>query len=92
VQTFSLGWHLAMQENIPDEMLPRAYSYDQLGSFAAIPVGQLAVGPLAEVYGVGQVILVAGVAYIVICLATLLSRAVRDLPRAGAPDLAAVPR
>lgn len=87
IQTFSLGWHLAMQENIPDDMLSRAYSYDQLGSFAAIPVGQLAVGPLAETYGVGRIILVAGVVYVVVCLATLLSRAVRELDRVPTPDL-----
>ncbi|HEY0889608.1 MAG TPA: MFS transporter [Nocardioides sp.] len=81
IQTYSLGWHLAMQEHIPDELLSRAYSYDQLGSYAAIPIGQLAVGPLAELYGVGPVISVAGLAYVVICLATLLSGTVRGLPR-----------
>lgn len=81
IQTYSLGWHLAMQEHIPDELLSRAYSYDQLGSYAAIPIGQLAVGPLAELYGVGPVISVAGLAYVVICLATLLSGTVRGLRR-----------
>lgn len=81
IQTFSLGWHLAMQENIPEELLSRAYSYDQLGSFVAIPIGQLTMGPLAELYGLGPVILVAGLAYVAICLATLLSGAVRGLQR-----------
>lgn len=81
VQTFSLGWHLAMQENVPDEMLSRAYSYDQLGSFIAIPIGQLAMGPLAAIYGLAPVLLMAGTAYVAICLLTLLSRSVRQLPR-----------
>jgi len=81
VQVFSLGWHLAMQENVPDEMLSRAYSYDQLGSFAAIPLGQVAVGPLAAAYGLSQVLLVLGVAYVAICLVPLLNRTVRTLPR-----------
>ena len=40
-----MGWNLAMQENIDDDMLSRAYSYDALGSFVAMPIGQLAVGP-----------------------------------------------
>ena len=44
-EVFSMGWNLAMQEHVPDEMLSRAYSYDALGSFVAIPVGQIAFGP-----------------------------------------------
>jgi len=81
IVAFSLSWHLAMQENIPEEMLSRAYSYDQLGSFAAIPVGQLAVGPLAHAFGAVPVLVVAGVAYVVVSLLTLLSREVRLLDR-----------
>jgi len=81
IEVFSLGWSLAMQEHVPDEMLSRAYSYDALGSFVAIPVGQLAVGPLGAAYGVREVLLVCGLAYAVICLATLGSRSVRDLQR-----------
>ena len=82
-QVFGLGWDLAMQENVPDEMLSRAYSYDMLGSFVAIPVGQLAVGPLAVLFGVQPVMLGAGVLYVAIALVTLASRSVRTLPRAA---------
>jgi MFS family permease len=82
IEVFGLGWNLAMQEHVPDEMLSRAYSYDALGSFAAIPVGQLAVGPLAAAFGVQETILVSGILYALICLATLGSRSVRDLRRA----------
>ena len=82
IEVFGLGWNLAMQENIPDEMLSRAFSYDALGSFVAIPIGQLVAGPLALAFGIERVILVAGVALVAIALLTLLSRAVRDLPRA----------
>ncbi len=34
-----MGWNLAMQENVEDDMLARAYSYDALGSFVVMPVG-----------------------------------------------------
>jgi MFS family permease len=85
LEVFSLGWNLAMQEHVPDEMLSRAYSYDSLGSFIAIPIGQLAAGPLALAFGIQETILAAGVLYVLICLATLGSRSVRDLQRAGAP-------
>lgn len=81
IQLVGLSWDLAMQEHVPDEMLSRAYSYDMLGSFVAIPVGQLIVGPLAAVFGVEEVMLVAGIAYAALALATLASRSVRDLPR-----------
>lgn len=82
LEVFVLAWNLAMQENIPDDMLSRAYSYDALGSFAAIPVGQLAVGPLAAAVGLQRTILVAGVVYLVVVALVLTSRAVRTLPRA----------
>jgi MFS family permease len=82
MEVFGLGWSLAMQEHVPDEMLARAASYDALGSFIAIPVGQLAVGPLGAAFGVQDTMLVCGVFYVLICLATLGSRSVRDLQRA----------
>ena len=51
-----MGWNLAMQENIEDSMLSRAYSYDALGSFVAMPVGQLAYGPLGAAFGYEEVL------------------------------------
>ena len=81
MEVFSMGWNLAMQENIPEAQLSRAYSYDALGSFAAMPLGQLAYGPLGELFGYADVLAVSGILYVVICLAALTSRSVRDLPR-----------
>jgi MFS family permease len=81
LEVFSLGWNLAMQEQVPDEMLARAYSYDSLGSWIAMPIGQLAAGPLAVAFGTRHTILAAGILYVVLCLATLGSRSVRDLQR-----------
>ena len=51
IEVFGMGWNLAMQENIDDDMLSRAYSYDALGSFVAMPIGQLACGPLGAAFG-----------------------------------------
>ncbi|MBJ7356191.1 MFS transporter [Nocardioides sp.] len=80
-QVFNLGWDLAMAEHVPDEMLSRAYSYDMLGSFIAIPVGQLLFGPLGLAFGIQPVMLVSGIAFIAISLLTLTSRSVRELQR-----------
>ena len=79
IEVFSLGWNLAMQENVPEEMLSRAYSYDALGSFVAIPVGQLLAGPLGDWFGPRPVLVASGVAYAALCLLTLASPAVRNL-------------
>jgi MFS family permease len=83
IEVFSMGWNLAMQENIDDEMLSRAYSYDALGSFVAMPIGQLLWGPLAVWLGSGRVLVGSGVAYALICALVLCSRSVRDLPRSA---------
>ncbi len=78
---FGMGWNLAMQEHVPPEMLSRAYSYDALGSYLAIPLGQVAFGPLGVAFGYRDVLVVSAVAYVVICLLVLSSRSVRDLRR-----------
>jgi MFS family permease len=85
MEFFGVGWSLAMQENIAEDKLSRAYSYDALGSFVAIPLGQLAIGPIGAAWGLQPVITVAAVAYAAVCLATLLSRPVRTLERHEAP-------
>ncbi len=84
IELFTLGWTLAMQEHIEARMLSRAYSYDALGSFVAMPIGQLAYGPLALAFGYGDVLIVSGIVYTSICLLTLVSAAVRNLQRAPA--------
>jgi MFS family permease len=80
-EVFSMGWTLAMQEHIDEEMQSRAWSYDSLGSFVAMPIGQLVYGPLGAAFGYRDVLVFSGVAYIGISLLTLLSRSVRDLQR-----------
>ena len=80
-----------MQENVAEAMLSRAYSYDALGSFVAMPIGQLAYGPLGAAFGYEKVLVVSGIAYVAICGATLLSRSVRTLPRAEVPAEAVAP-
>ena len=89
-QVLNLGWDLAMAEHVPDEMLSRAYSYDALGSFVAMPVGQLAYGPLALAFGFRPVLVASAVAYVAVVALVLCSRSVRTLPRAPATPEPAV--
>jgi MFS family permease len=89
VEVFNLGWSLAMQENVDESMLSRASSYDALGSFVAMPLGQLAAGPLGAAFGYADVMAAAGSAYIAICLLTLASASIRTLPRKPLAEAAA---
>jgi MFS family permease len=91
IEVFSMGWNLAMQENIEDRMLSRAYSYDALGSFVAVPIGQLAWGPLGAAFGNSRVLVISGIAYAAICLLVLTSRSVRDLPRRSPSEDSLIP-
>lgn len=84
MELFGVGWSLAMQENISEDKLARAYSYDALGSLVAVPVGQLTFGPLAAWLGLRPVLIGAAAAYALVCLAALGSRSVRTLERAPA--------
>jgi len=83
IEVFGLGWNLAMQENIDERMISRAYSYDALGSFVAIPIGQLLYGPMGEWFGYRPVLVVSAVGYAAVVLLTLTSSSVRNLGRAS---------
>lgn len=92
VELFSIGWQTALHENIPNDVLSRVSSYDALGSFVAIPLGQLSYGPLAQVFDTSWLIVVSALVFIAVCLVTLTSRSVRDLERAPqGPPLPAAP-
>lgn len=81
-ELFGIGWNVAMQENVEEHLLSRAYSYDAVGSFVAMPVGQIVYGPLGEAFGYQRVLVLSGVLYAGVCLLTLSSRSVRALGRA----------
>lgn len=87
ISIFGIGWHLAIQEHVPENLLARVYSYDMLGSFAAVPVGQLAFASIGAALGVQVTLLAAGILYVAIALLALLPRSVRNLRRAP-PDTA----
>jgi len=81
LEIFSVGWDLSIQENVPPHMLARVYSFDQLGSFIARPVGLALTGPLATVFGERQWLLVVAVAMAVAEIAPFVIRDVRRLER-----------
>ena len=78
---FGVAWDISLQQNIPPERLARVYSYDALGSFVAIPLGQVLVGPLAESVGLRATLLGCAVAVVVPTLLALCEPQIRRLAR-----------
>ncbi|MFJ9389691.1 MFS transporter [Nocardioides sp. NPDC101246] len=91
IEIFGLGWNLAMMENVPEEMQSRAWSYDMLGSYIAMPIGQLMYGPLGESLGARPVFLTSGVLCVLICLATVAVPSVARLQRVEQPATEGTP-
>lgn len=85
MEVFGIGWNVTMQENIDGSLLSRASSYDALGSFVAIPLGQMLFGPLGEAFGARSVIIASAGVYALAVLLVLSSRSVRDMRRADEP-------
>jgi len=79
VEQFGVAWETSMQSHIPADKLARVYSYDALGSFLAIPIGQLAIGPVALAIGTGPTLLAAAGVVVLAVLGMLASRSVRRL-------------
>jgi MFS family permease len=73
-------WDTALGQHVPGDVLARVASYDDLLSFASIPLGLLLVGPAATVWGAGTVTLVCGIVVAASSLAPLTVRSFRDLP------------
>ncbi|RBM16535.1 MFS transporter [Prauserella sp. PE36] len=80
-EQFVVAWDVSLQENIPEDRLARVYSYDMLGSFVALPVGEVAAGPLAARFGVEATVLGGAAVLTVVTLLTLLSGEIRGLER-----------
>jgi hypothetical protein len=75
------SWNIALQENVAPSLLARAYSYDTLFSYVAMPARQLTYGPLGSHVGTRPLLVVSGIAYLVLTPVPLLSRDFRRLGR-----------
>jgi MFS family permease len=80
-EVFSIGWDVALQENVPTDRLSRVYSFDALGSFVLIPAGQALVGPAAAAVGAQTTVLAAAAVSAVCLLGALAVPSVRNLGR-----------
>jgi predicted MFS family arabinose efflux permease len=90
IDIFGVLWDTALQQQIPHDRLSRVSAWDQLGSFVAIPIGLTIAGPLADLLGVAETILLFCGIFLVAQALALLSRDVRTLRRTDPQPAAAI--
>ncbi|MDT0331281.1 MFS transporter [Nocardiopsis lambiniae] len=81
MEQFEVAWNVSVQENVPADRLSRVYSYDALGSFAALPIGQIAIGPVAASVGAGPALKLTAALTVAATLMALAVPGVRRLRR-----------
>jgi MFS family permease len=86
IEVFAVMWETALQQHVPGEALSRVSSYDALGSFIFIPLGQLLAGPIADEIGVDETLYLASGIVTLSVLAMLATPDVRRLRRREAVD------
>jgi MFS family permease len=90
---FAIGENLyvtAFQRNIPEHALSRISSYDWFGSVALNPLGYALIGPVAEVIGIPETLVIAGVLNVIVCIGVVLVPSVRAI-RTDGPVAAETP-
>jgi hypothetical protein len=82
-------WMTALQRSVPEHALSRISSFDWLGSVALNPLGYVLIGPLAAAFGASEMLVVAGLLNIAVCLGIVLVPSVRSLRVSATPVPAA---
>ena len=85
MEIMMVQWTVGMARFIPPRMLARVSSYDALGSVMAMPVGALAVGPIAAAAGVSATEYGAAAVIVVVSLLALIPRQIRQIRWSDAP-------
>ncbi|GAA3177123.1 MFS transporter [Blastococcus jejuensis] len=76
---YGIAYETSFQEHIPGEALSRVASIDTTASLVTVPLGQLAVIPVAAAFGDSQVAVVGGVAFALVAAGMLAVRPIRTL-------------
>jgi MFS family permease len=79
LEQFAVAWETTMQEHILPDKLARVYSYDMVGSFIAMPVGEVVAGPVAQATSVEGTLIGAAALVVLAVVGMLSSRDVRTL-------------
>jgi len=87
----NLAWGLTVQEKVPEQMLSRIMAIDGFFSFVAMPLGQIAVGPLTHLLSLRAIELGAAGLCLLTFLVGVMRPALRNLHLEG-PDRDATPQ
>lgn len=79
IDALNVAWTTSLQTHVPTEMISRVTAIDNVGAFAAIPVGQVAVSPVASVVGTTRVEVLGGLLFATMSLIPLAVPEVRAL-------------
>lgn len=79
VEQLSVAWQTCMQHHVPERLLSRVSSYDNLGSFIALPVGEASAGPISHAIGTGATLVGGGILLGAVVVAASLHPSVRTL-------------
>ncbi len=79
LEVFAISWDQSLQGNVPRASLARVYSYDMVGSFVAVPLGEVFAGPAAHHFGTRPTLLVCAAIIVTATLAAVATPGVRRL-------------
>lgn len=79
LEIFAISWDQSLQSNVSRASLARVYSYDMVGSFVAVPLGEVLAGPAAHHFGTRPTLLVCAAIIVTATLAAVATPGVRRL-------------
>jgi MFS family permease len=83
IDALNVAWTTSLQTHVPGGMISRVSAIDNVGAFAAIPVGQVAVSPVAAVAGTTRVEMFGGLLFAVMAALPMVVPEVRALRQPG---------
>jgi len=83
IDALNVAWTTSLQTHVPTGMISRVSAIDNIGAFAAIPIGQVAVSPLAAAVGTTKVEILGGLLFATLALLPIAVPEVRTLRRPG---------
>ncbi|MET4052750.1 MFS family permease [Frigoribacterium sp. PvP054] len=79
LEIFAISWDQSLQSHVPRASLARVYSFDMVGSFVAVPLGEVFAGPASQLFGTRPTLLVCAAVIVVATTAAVSTPSVRAL-------------
>ena len=83
IGALNIAWNTSLQTHVPTGLISRVSAIDNIGAFAAIPIGQVAVSPVAAAVGATKVEILGGLLFATLALLPIAVPEVRTLRQPG---------